>query len=296
MRVFVTGASGFIGSAVVSELLREKNHVVGLARSDASAKALEAAGVEVYRGSLEDPDSLRAAVAKADGVIHLAFIHDFSRYEAAVRADMQAIEAMGEVLVGSHRPLVIASGLLGLSPGRMGVETDAPSKSPRGRSEALLLGLAERGVRSSIVRLSPTVHGAGDHGFVPHLIAMARKHGVSAYVGSGENHWPAVHRFDAARLFRLALEQASAGTVLHAVAEEGVRTRDIAEVIGKRLSLPLVSKTAEEAPQHWGFLGPIFALDARASSAITQSRFSWKPAHPGLLEDLAADHYDVPSV
>lgn len=293
MRVFVTGASGFIGSAVVPELVRAGHHVVGLARSDESAKALEVAGVEVYRGSLEDPESLRAAAAKADGVIHLAFIHDFSRYEAAVRADMQAIEALGGALEGTNKPFAIASGLLGLAPGRIGVETDAPSKSPRGRSEALMLALAERGVRSSIVRLSPTVHGAGDHGFVPHLIAMARKHGVSAYVGEGENHWPAVHRIDAARLFRLALEQASAGTVLHAAAEEGVRARDIAAVIGRRLSLPMASKTPEEAPRHWGFLGPIFALDARASSEITQVRFSWKPEQPGLLEDLAADHYYV---
>ncbi|RKG61218.1 SDR family oxidoreductase [Corallococcus sp. AB011P] len=294
MRVFVTGASGFIGSAVVPELLGAGHQVVGLARSDASARALEAAGAEVHRGSLDDPDSLRAGAAKADGVIHLAFIHDFSRFEDSVRADARAIEAMGKALEGSQRPLVIAAGLLFLAPGRVAVETDAAAPSGRGASEAMMLALAEKGVRTSIVRLPPSVHGKGDHGFVPHLIASARRTGVAAYVGEGANRWPAVHRSDAARLFRLALERAPAGSRLHAVADEGVPTRDIATVIGRRVGVPVASKMPAEAGDFLGFLGALFALDAPASSARTREQLGWRPEGPGLLADLDDDHYFAP--
>ncbi len=291
MRVFVTGASGFIGSAVVPELLGAGHQVVGLARSEASARALEAAGAEVHQGSLDDPDSLRAGSAKADGVIHLAFIHDFSRFEDSVRADARAIEVIGAALEGSHRPFVIAAGLLGLAPGRTAVETDRAAPSGRGAADAAMLALAERGVRTASVRLPPSVHGRGDHGFVPHLIASARRKGVAAYVGEGTNRWPAVHRHDAARLFRLALERAPAGSRLHAVAEEGVPTRDIAAVIGRRLGVPVASKTPAEAGDFLGFLGALFALDASASSARTREQFGWRPEGPGLLEDVDSDYY-----
>ncbi|MFB1479214.1 SDR family oxidoreductase [Corallococcus sp. RDP092CA] len=291
MRVFVTGASGFIGSAVVPELLGAGHQVVGLARSEASARALEGAGAQVHRGSLDDVDSLRAGAAKADGVIHLAFIHDFSRFEDSVRADARAIEGIGAVLEGSHRPFVIASGLLGLKPGRTAVETDLAAPSGRGGAEATMLALASRGVRTAIVRLSPSVHGKGDHGFVPHLIASARRTGVAAYVGEGANRWPAVHRHDAARLFRLALERAPAGSRLHAVHDEGVPARDIAAVIGRRLGVPVASKTPGEAGDFLGFLGTLFALDAPASSALTREQLGWRPEGPGLLADLDDEHY-----
>ncbi|NOK13736.1 SDR family oxidoreductase [Corallococcus exercitus] len=294
MRVFVTGASGFIGSAVVPELLGAGHQVVGLARSEASARTLEAAGAEVHRGSLDDPDSLRAGAEKADGVIHLAFIHDFSRFEDSVRADARAIEAIGAALEGSQRPFVNAAGLLFLAPGRVVVETDAAAPAGRGASEAKMLALAERGVRTSIVRLPPSVHGKGDHGFVPHLIASARRTGVAAYVGEGANRWPGVHRSDAARLFRLALERAPAGSRLHAVADEGVPTRELANIIGRRLGVPVASKTPAEAGDFLGFLGALFALDAPASSARTRELLGWRPEGPGLLADLDDAHYFAP--
>jgi nucleoside-diphosphate-sugar epimerase len=292
MRVFVTGASGFIGSAVVPELLGAGHQVVGLARSDASARALEAAGAEVHRGSLDDVESLRAGAAKSDGVIHLAFIHDFSQYEASARTDTRAVETLGAALEGSQRPFVIASGLLGLVQGRAATEIDpAPSGWARGRSEEAMMALATRGVRTSIVRLPPSVHGQGDHGFVPSLIASARKHGVAAYAGEGENRWPAVHRLDAARLFRLALERAPAGSRLHAVGDEGVPTREIARVIGRWLGIPSVSKPKEDAGAYFGFLATLIALDAPASGALTREQLGWRPAEPGLLADLDSAHY-----
>src|SRR5215468_8968337 len=261
MRVFVTGASGWIGSAVVPELIGAGHQVLGLARSDSSAAAIAAAGAEVLRGDLDDLDALRAGAASSDGVIHLAFIHDFTDIEASVGADRRAIEAMGAALEGSGRPLVIASGTPAL-PGHVATERDepAPGSPVAGRAEnaRAALGLAERGVRSSVVGLPRTVHGDGDrHGFIARLVATARDTGVSGYVGDGSSRWPAVHVLDAAHLFRLAVEQAPAGSVLHAVADEGVPVREIAEVIGRHLNLPVASVPA----QNFGFLGQILAID-----------------------------------
>jgi nucleoside-diphosphate-sugar epimerase len=293
MRVFVTGASGFIGSAVVRELLGAGHRVVALARSDASARALAAAGAEVQRGALDDLDSLRVGVAKADGVIHLAFNHDFSQFAESARVEQRALETLGSALEGSERPLAIASGVLGLAPGRVATEEDQPdaSLSPRIAGVKTALSFAARGVRVSLMRLAPSVHGRGDHGFVARLVDVARAKGVSGYVGDGANRWPAVHRLDAARLFRLALEKAPAGSSVHAVADEGVPIRDIAEVIGRHLKLPVASIAPKDAVDHFGWLGGLLALDAPASSAITRKLLGWQPAHPELLADLDEGHY-----
>jgi nucleoside-diphosphate-sugar epimerase len=297
MRVFVTGATGFIGSAVVQELQRTGHQVVGLARSDSSAAALAAAGAQVHRGSLEDLDSLRAGADASDGVVHLGYIHDFSKMEDNARVDRAAIETLGTALAGSCRPLVIASGTLMLAPaGQTATEADAgdPANAAGGarrRNEHLLLSLADRGVRSASVRLTPTVHGEGDHGFVPILIGVAREKGVSGYVGEGACRWPAVHRLDAALLFRLALEKAPAGTVLHGVAEEGIAVRAIAEVIGRHVGVPVESISPESAVQHFGFLGALLGLDSPASSVLTRERFGWRPQQPGLIRDLDHGHY-----
>ena len=298
MRVFVTGASGWIGSAIVPELLGAGHRVVGLARSDAAAAALAAAGAEVQRGTLDDLDVLRAAAAASDGVIHTAYKHDLSfsgDFQGAADADLLAIDALGEALVGSDRPFVIASGTAGLTPGVLGTEDDRPDPTTPGgariRSEVATLALAARGVRSSSIRLSPTVHGQGDHGFIPIVIRAARAKGISAYIGDGSNRWPAVHRFDAARLFRLAAERGPAGSVFHAVADEGVPIRAVAEVIGRHLDLPVVSITPEEAGEHFGFLAGFLARDLPASSALTRERLGWEPTHPGLIDDLDQGHY-----
>jgi len=291
MRVFVTGASGFIGSAVVRELIGAGHQVVGLARSDAAAAALAAAGAHVHPGDLEDLDSLRAGAQASDGVIHLAFVHDFSHYAQAAQTDRRAIEVLGEELAGSDRPFVVASGIAVLSPGRVVTEDDAASpESPRA-SEQAALAFTARGVRVAVLRLPPTVHGEGDHGFVSRLIDIARDRGVSAYPGDGSNRWPAVHRLDAAHLFKLALEQAPTGAVLHAVAEEGVPVRDIGDVIGRHLKLPVTSVPVDEAASHFGWLGIFFALDVPASSALTQQRFDWHPVQPALIADLEKGHY-----
>jgi nucleoside-diphosphate-sugar epimerase len=293
MRVFVTGASGFIGSAVVPELRSAGHRVLGLARSEASATALRAAGAEVLRGDLNDPQSLRAGAAESDGVIHLGFIHDFDHFAASVQTDRQAIETMGAALEGSGRPFVIASGTALVAPGRVATE-DMPfvaNLHPRSANAVAALGLAERGVRVSVVRLAPTVHGAGDHGFVARLVTIARDKRVSGYIGDGTNSWNAVHRLDAARLFLLALGKAQAGAILHAVAEEAVPTRTIAELIGLKLGLPAASIAPEAADAHFGWLGRFFALDIPATSQLTRERMGWNPTHPRLVEDLEADHY-----
>ena len=295
MRVFITGATGFIGSAVVPELIAAGHQITGLARSADSAAALIAAGADVQRGTLDDLDSLRAGAAASDGVIHLAFIHDFSQYDAAAETDLRAIETIGAALEGSGRPFLMTSGTLGLPAGRVGTERDAldPSSpmAPRIPSAMAAHALVGRGVRASAVRLAPSVHGGGDHGFVASLIEVAREKGVSGYVGDGANRWPAVHRLDAATLFRLALEQAPAGSVLHGVADEGVPVRTIAEVIGRHLDIPVVSIAPEDAAEHFGWLVMFLAADIPASSDLTRQLLGWRPTHPGLIEDLEQGHY-----
>ncbi|WP_372348117.1 SDR family oxidoreductase [Streptomyces sp. KL116D] len=293
MRYFVTGASGFIGSAVVPELLGAGHEVVGLARSDASAEALAAAGAQVRRGDLDDLDALRAGAADSDGVIHLAFIHDFDRHEQAARVDLRAIEAMGAELKGSDRPFVIASGTLGLKPGRLATEQDMPDAalSPRAAAAATTLALADDGVRSSVLRLAPSVHSDARTGFVGYLVDVARRQGVAAYVGDGTSRWNAVHQRDAALLFRLAAERAPAGSVLHGVDEEGVAMRDIAEVIGRRLGVPTASIAPEEAAGHFAWMGPLVSLDAPASSLLTRDLLDWRPTGPTLLADLDGGRY-----
>lgn len=297
MKVFVTGASGWIGSAVVPELVAAGHEVTGLARSDSSAAALTAAGARVQQGSLDDLDSLQAGAAASDGVIHLAFKHEeaFSGdFAGASDADRRAIEVLGEALGTTGKPLVIASGVAGLTPGRVATEEDLADPQvagPRAAGSQAALALADHGIRSSVLRLAPTVHGDGDNGFMAALIGAARAKGVSGYLGDGSNRWAAVNRADAARLFRLAVEQAPAGSVLHGVAEEGVTLRSIAEVIGDKLDLPVVPVSADDAPGHFGFLAMFLGSDLRASSRRTQQLMDWHPTHPGLVDDLEAGFY-----
>jgi nucleoside-diphosphate-sugar epimerase len=305
MRVFITGASGWIGSAVVAELLATGHQVTGLARSDSSAAALTAAGAEVIRGDLDDLEILSASAAASDAVIHLAFKHDVAfsgGFQAAADADRQAVETLGETLAGSDRPLVIASGTLGLAPGRVATERDghdfseaitAGSSGPETRraTAEFVLSLASRGVRSSVVRLSPTNHGDGDNGFMATIVRVAREKGMSGYVGDGSNRWPAVHRLDSAHLFRLAVESAPAGSTLHAVADEGVAFRDIAGVIGRHLDLPVESVAPAVAMAHFAPLGAFIGMDSPASSALTRELMGWEPTHLGLIDDLDEGHY-----
>lgn len=287
MRVFVTGATGFVGSAVVQELIGAGHQVLGLARSDAAAVSLAAAGAAVHRGHLEDLESLRSGAGAADGVIHTGFIHDFSRFKENCEIDRRAIETLASTLAASDRPLVITSGTGLLPKGRLTTEEDVPTAaSPRIASEEAAAAAASRGVRAITIRLPPSVHGDGDHGFVPLLIGFAREKGVSVYAGEGGNLWAAVHRFDTASLYRLALEKGKAGARYHGVAEEGVRFREIALVIGHRLNVPVVSKSPEEAAVHFGWFAHFAAMDNLASSKRTREELGWQATGPGLIADI----------
>lgn len=286
MRVFVTGATGFIGSAIVQELLGAGHTVLGLARSDAGANSLAATGAEVHRGSLEDLESLKRGAAGVDGVIHTAFIHDFSDFAASVKADKLAIETMTATLAGSGKPFIVSSGCLGMK-----TEDETPSHAFPRKSEEAGLAAAAQGVRAMVIRLAPSVHGDGDHGFVPALIKSAREKGFAFYVGEGKNLWPAVHRLDAAKLYRLALEKGKSGARFHGVGDEGIPTREIAETIGRRLNVPTVSKTLEEATALLGFIGQVLAMGGPTSNALTQERLGWYPTQPGLIADLEHGRY-----
>jgi nucleoside-diphosphate-sugar epimerase len=294
MRVFVTGATGLVGSALVRDLLDAGHQVLGLARSDEAAAAVQNAGAQVHRGSLADLESLRSGAAAADGVVHTAFIHDFSNFIASVETDRRVVETFGEALAGSDRPLVVTSGTGMLPPGRPSTEEDAPgpdAHSPRAATEAVALAFAERGVRVSVVRLPPSVHSEADKtGFVPMHIGIARSKGFVPYVGDGSNRWATVHQLDAARVFRLAVESAPAGSRLHAIGEQGVPFREIAEAIGRHLNMPTRSISAQEAAE-LGFLGGFLSMDLAAESSITRKLLGWEPVHAGLIEDLDAGRY-----
>jgi nucleoside-diphosphate-sugar epimerase len=292
MRIFVTGATGFIGSAIVQELVDAGYQVMGLARSENAARWLAAAGAEVHQGSLENLDSLRSGAGSADAVIHAAFNHDFSNYGTAAELDVRAIETLGATLAGSKRPLIVTSGTLLAQPrGPLAREDDLPSPTFPRKSEQVAALLAESGVSVSVLRLPPSVHGESDHGFVPTLIRVACEKGISAYIGDGRNRWPAVHRLDAAHLYRLVLEKGSAGARYHGVADEGVQVREIAEVIGRQLNVPVRHKSPEEAVAHFGWIGHFFGMNGPASSAQTQKQLGWRPTQPGLIADLDGNHY-----
>jgi nucleoside-diphosphate-sugar epimerase len=290
MRVFVTGATGWVGSAVVQDLICAGHSVLGLTRSDEGAEALAAAGADIHRGSLEDLDSLKSGAAQADGVIHTAFNHDFSKFAENGVMEAHAIAALGAALEGTDHPLVVTSGVGLLTPGRLASEGDAraaDSHVPRDPEGAVAL-VAARGVRATVVRLPPSVHGHGDHGFVPRVIGFAREGGRSVYIGEGANRWSAVHRLDAARVYRLALERGVEGGPFHAIAEEGVPFKEIAELIGRRLNIPVVSISPEEAQAHFGWFAMFAGIDAPAKSERTRLRLDWRPEQPELLADI--DH------
>jgi len=299
MKIFVTGATGFIGSAIVPELINAGHQVLGLARSDAGAKSLAAAGADIHRGSLEDLESLRSGAAVADAVIHTAFIHDFSKFRENCETDRRAIEALGSALAGSNRLLIVTSGtgMADPTPGRLATEEDAPYSGPgaipRVASEEAAASVAAGGARVAVVRL-PQVHNAENQGLVTYAIAVAREKGVSIFVDRGENRWPAVHVLDAARLYRLVLEKGAAGGRYHAVAEEGVSFREIAQAIGRRVNVPVVSKSPEQAAEHFGWLAPFVLMDSPASSEQTRELLGWRPTESGLISDLDAVQYLEP--
>jgi nucleoside-diphosphate-sugar epimerase len=290
MKVFVTGATGFIGSAVVRELISSGHQVLGMARSHAGAHSVAAAGAQVHRGDLEDLESLRSGAAMSDAVIHTAFVHDFSKFKDNCEIDKRAIETLGSALEGSQRPMLVTSGMATTAEGRLATEEDAPSPEFPRLSEETAEALLKRGVRVSVVRL-PQVHDTRKQGLVTFAIAVAREKGVSAYVGDGLNRWAAAHVLDVARLYRVALEKQETGARYHAVAEEGVPLRDIAEAIGRGLKLPVVSKSPEEAAAHFGWLGMFVGRDLTGSSVLTRRRMGWRPTGPGLIADLDRAHY-----
>lgn len=294
MKLLVTGASGWIGSASVSELIAAGHRVIGLARTDEAAAKIAKLGAEAVRGSLDDLDSLRVAAGSVDGVVHLGYNHDFSRMAAAAQTDRAAIEVFGDALADTGGPLLIASGTLGMLPGRLATEVDRPDigAHPRLANSLYTLSLGERGVRAMVMRFAPTVHGSGgDHGFVATLARIARDKGVSGYIGDGNNRWPAVHRLDAAKLVQLAIDRARPGAILHAVAEEGIATRDIAGALGGYLGVPVQSVATEQAAAHFDWIGMFFGADIPASSRLTRDELGWEPRHPTLLEDIEAGHY-----
>jgi nucleoside-diphosphate-sugar epimerase len=294
MRIFVTGATGFVGSAVVRELIQGGHQVVGLARSDSGAKVVTDAGATAYRGNLENPETLRGGAAAADAVIHTGFIHDYSTFKAACELDRKVIDTLGFALAGSKRPLIVTSAIGVLPPGGLVTEQTmplSPSANPRAASEEAVRALLERAVNVSVVRLSPSTHGEGDHGFVPILIKIAREKRASAYIGEGLNRWPAVHRLDAAKVYRVGLERSTPGAYYHAVAEEGVVFREIAEVIGRRLQVPVVSKSRDEAAVHFAWFAHFASMNVTASSKRTQEQLQWRPTLPGLIADLDQPHY-----
>lgn len=295
MKVFVTGASGFVGAAVVRDLIDGGYRVIGLARSAAAAGVLSALGAEAHPGSLEGRENLRSGIVKADAVVHTAFNHDFSRFKENCEADRDLIAFLGDELKGSDRPIIVTSAIGILPNGETATEATAPlsgdAAHPRAATETAASRIADLGVNVMVMRLSPSVHGAGDHAFVPTLIRTARQKGVSAYIGEGKNTWPAVHRLDAARLYRLALEKGQAGAVYHAVGEEGVPFRDIATAIGKGCGLPVVSKTPPEAPEHFGWFSGFAGMNIQASSDRTQDELGWSPEQPDLISDLSLSNY-----
>jgi nucleoside-diphosphate-sugar epimerase len=294
MRIFVTGATGFIGSVTILELIRAGHHVVGLARSNEASAALTKAGAKPHPGSLTDLESLKTGARDSDGVIHLGFIHDFSKWQENGRIDLAAINAMVDVLAGSDRPLVVTSGTALLAKGRLVTEADLAEKdgagSIRGPSENATIEAASKGVRSCVIRLSPSVHGKGDHGFVPMLVKIARDKGFSGYIGEAANRWPAVHRLDAARLYRLAVENGKAGSTFHGAAEEGVAFHEIAKAIGIAAGVPTKQIAAEEAAQHFGFLGAFVGMDNPTSSELTRKTLGWAPQEIGLVDDVSANY------
>jgi nucleoside-diphosphate-sugar epimerase len=295
MRVFLTGANGFVGSAIVKELVGAGHKVLGMVRSDEAAKQVAAAGAEVQKGTLEDLEGLKQRAAACDGVIHTAFIHDFKDFVASSKVDREAVVAMGSVLKGSNKPFIITSGTAGIAMGRVATESDRGDldkpASPRLATEHVHLALAKHGVCAQVMRLPPSVHGDGDHGFVPLIVKAAREHKVSPYIGDGANRWSAVHRLDAALAYRLALEQGEPGSVWHAIGDQAVTTKHIATVIGTQLNVPVTSITAEAAPAHFGFLAMFFAWDMQSSAAITKQKLGWAPTHVGLIEDLENGTY-----
>ncbi|SHK08769.1 Nucleoside-diphosphate-sugar epimerase [Anaerocolumna jejuensis DSM 15929] len=293
MRIFITGATGFVGSAVAKELMGAGYEVLGLARSDEAVKSLSAAGVQVHKGDLEDLESLRAGAANADGVIHTAFNHDFTKFKDSTETDRRAIEAIGTELAGSGRPFIVTSAIGILPQGHLVSEETEPVTGPhsRGLSEQTVIQFAGKGVRTSVIRLAPSVHGEGDHNFIPNLIRLAKEKGVSAYIGEGSNRWPAVHRFDTAHLYRLILEKGIAGSRYHAVAEESIPFKEIAGAIGRQLNVPVVSLSPEEAGNHFGWFTNFAAMDVPASSQLTREQLGWQPSYPGLLEDISLPHY-----